>query len=100
MHLASLPDRIQDKFGAEMKDEIIALLFPESAQAAKGAEPTVTALLRNQQGSIELRKLRPDRKLLGKALFAGRFNCGTPILDPETREIIGYEIEPLATSPA
>lgn len=100
MHLALVPARTQDKFGAEMKDEIIALLFPESAQAAEGAAPTVTALLRNHQGLMELRNLKPDRKLLSKALFAGRFNCGTPILDPETREVIGYEIEPLATSAA
>ena len=80
-----------------MQDEIIALLLPESARVAEGASPMVTALLRNGQGLMELRRLKPDRKLLRRARIAGRFNCGTPILDPDTREIIGYEIEPIAT---
>ena len=31
--------------------------------------------------------------------LAGRLNCGTPIVDPFTREVIGYEIDPI-TLPA
>jgi hypothetical protein len=25
----------------------------------------------------------------------GRLNCGKPILDPATREVMGYEIDPI-----
>lgn len=79
-----------------MQPEVLALLFPEPNQPTEGATPLVTALLRDAQGTMEVRRLRPDRSLLQKALVAGRFNCGKPILDPSTREVIGYEIEPLA----
>ena len=44
---------------------------------------------------MELRKMTPDKSLLSEARLAGRFNCGKPIVDPLTREVIGYEIEPM-----
>lgn len=80
----------------EMQSEVLALIFPESHQPTDGSTPLVTALVRDAQGLMELRRLRPDRSLIRKALVTGRFNCGKPILDPATREIIGYEIEPIA----
>jgi hypothetical protein len=79
-----------------MQSEIIALLFPEPSQAIEGPAMLVTALLRDAQGMMELRSLRPDKSLLRRARVAGRFNSGTPIVDPQTREVIGYEIEPIA----
>ncbi len=33
--------------------------------------------------------------MMKRALLTGRFNSGKPIVDPQTREVIGYEIEPL-----
>jgi hypothetical protein len=44
---------------------------------------------------MEIRRLRPDKALLRAARLAGRMNSGKPIVDPNTREIIGYEIEPM-----
>ncbi len=82
-----------------MQSEVLALLFPEPNQPTDGSTPLVTALLRDAQGLMELRRVRPDKSLIGKARVAGRFNCGKPILDPSTREVIGYEIEPIV-SPA
>lgn len=79
-----------------MQSEVIALLFPASGSAAEGTTPLVTALLRDAEGLMELRHLRPDKALLRKARLAGRLNCGTPIVDPLTREVIGYEIDPIA----
>jgi hypothetical protein len=79
-----------------MQSEVIALLFPASGSPAEGTTPLVTALLRDAEGLMELRHLRPDKALLRKARLAGRLNCGTPIVDPFTREVIGYEIEPIA----
>jgi hypothetical protein len=40
--------------------------------------------------------MKPDKSLLSEVRLAGRFNCGKPIVDPLTREVIGYEIEPMA----
>jgi len=79
-----------------MQPEIIALLFPEPAEAVAGPALLVTALLRDAEGTMELRHLRPDKNLIRRARVTGRFNSGKPILDPQTREVIGYEIEPIA----
>jgi len=79
-----------------MKSEIIALLFPESHAAVEGARPVVTALLRDDQGLMELRNMAADTAVFRAARLAGRLNRGKPILDPHTREVIGYEIDPIA----
>ena len=79
-----------------MQSEVIALLFPESHPSSEGPTPVVTALLRDAQGLMELRHLRPDKALLRAARLAGRLNSGKPIIDPYTREVIGWEIEPIA----
>lgn len=78
-----------------MQPEIIALLYPEPAQSQDDSAGQVTAVLRDADGAMEVRRLKPDRGLLSRARLTGRFNSGKPIVDPLTREIIGYEIEPL-----
>jgi hypothetical protein len=83
-----------------MQPEVIALLFPESHGSPVGQTLVVTALLRDAEGTMELRNLRPDNALLRSARLAGRLNSGKPILDPHTREVIGYEIEPMAVPAA
>lgn len=83
-----------------MQSEVIALLFPAPSSVAEGSTPLVTALLRDPEGLMELRHLRPDKALLRKARLAGRLNCGTPIVDPLTREVIGYEIDPIVVPAA
>lgn len=79
----------------DVQPEVIALLFPENAPAALGAVPLVTALLRDAEGFMQLRHVKPDPTLLRKARVAGRINGGKPIVDPLTREVIGCEIEPI-----
>jgi hypothetical protein len=79
-----------------VQSEVIALLFPEHGPATGGAVPFVTALLRDAEGLMQLRRVTPDASLLRKARVAGRMNKGKPIVDPVTREVIGCEIEPLA----
>jgi hypothetical protein len=44
---------------------------------------------------MEVRRIKPDRSLMSRAMLTGRFNSGKPIVDPQTKEVIGYEIEPL-----
>ena len=83
-----------------MQSEVIALLFPALGPGFDGSTPLVTALVRDVDGVMEVRQLRPDRTLLHKARVAGRLNCGTPIIDPVTREVIGYEIDPIAVPAA
>ena len=79
----------------DVQAEVIALLFPEKGAATGGGLPLVTAFLRDAQGLIELRRLEPNPALLRRARVAGRMNDGKPIVDPVTREVIGYEIDPL-----
>lgn len=102
MHLA--PDAVSrlttgnvDRMNAH---EVIALLFPERKGPRDGTAPLVTVLLRDETGLIELRNLKPDVALIRRALVTGRMNCGKPIVDPVTREVIGYEIEPIAAPAA
>ena len=79
------------------QDEVLALLFPEPASNGQPAK-TVTAFVRDPHGGLMLQAVVPNRALLKRALVAGRANDGTPILDPVTREVIGYELAPLAVA--
>lgn len=83
----------------EVSSEVIALLFPEQGPAGRGTESIATALLRDAQGLLGLRSLVPDASVLRQARVVGRMNRGKPIVDPASREVIGYEIEPLADAP-
>ena len=78
-------------------EEVLALLFPEPATAGNPSS-SVTAFVRDPQGGLMLASVVPDRTLLEAALVTGRWNSGTPILDPQTREVIGYELAPLAVA--
>jgi hypothetical protein len=78
-----------------MIHEVIALLFPEPNRAKEGAVQAVLALFRDEQGVMEVKSIRPDVSLIKRARLTGRLNCGIPILDPATREVMGYEIEPI-----
>jgi hypothetical protein len=79
-----------------MTSEVIALLYPDPGQARDEPSQSVTALVRDAEGPVELRNMVADTNILRRARLAGRFNCGKPIVDPVTREVIGYEIEPMA----
>jgi hypothetical protein len=78
-------------------EDVLALLFPEPASNGQPAK-TVTAFVRDPQGGLMLQAVVPSRSLLKRALVAGRANDGTPIIDPVTREVIGYELSPLAVA--
>ena len=78
-----------------MNLEVIALLFPDPGRAKEGAVQSVLALVRDEHGALEVKNLRPDIALIRRARVTGRVNCGTPILDPVSRQVIGYEIDPI-----
>ena len=65
----------------------------EDDPAAAAAQ--LLALVRDDQGFVEIKSLRPDVALIRRARVTGRVNCGKPILDPNTREVMGYEIAPI-----
>jgi hypothetical protein len=77
--------------------EVLALLFPEPATAGHPAK-TVTAFVLDPYLGLQLQSIVPNRNLLARVRVAARANEGTPIIDPHTREIIGYELAPLAVA--
>jgi hypothetical protein len=79
----------------EMDQEVLALLFPDPSRTREGPVQSVLALVRDEQGFVEIKSLRPDVALIRRARVTGRVNCGKPILDPSTREVMGYEIAPI-----
>ena len=78
--------------------EVLALLFPETATHGKPATEQVMAVVQDAQGEIALHTVVPDKNLLRRARVTGRQKSGTPIIDPNTREIIGYELAPIAVA--
>ena len=52
-----------------------------------------TILLRSADGQMSVRTVSPDSTLGQFALSTGCFRNGAPIVDPVTREHLGYEME-------
>lgn len=77
--------------------EVLALLFPEPPKGGSPAQ-TVTALVVDPHLGLQVRSVVPNRSLLESVRVAARVNEGTPIIDPYTREVIGYELAPLAVA--
>ena len=61
-------------------EEVLALLIPEAA-AAGAPSAMATAVVRDEDGALQLRSVVPNRHMLSRALVAGRVNDGTPIID-------------------
>jgi hypothetical protein len=78
-------------------EEVLALLIPEPPSGGQPS-PLATAFVNDPQQGLILRSVVPSRSLLQAARVAGRYNSGTPIVDPRTREVIGYELAPLAVA--
>jgi len=75
--------------------EIIAIVLGESnerwhaGQLGKGAQ----RLIRRADGSVRLEPVESEEEFERAARATGCFRRGKPIRDPETREVIGYEME-------
>ena len=80
------------------ESEVLALLFPE--QSVGGGKPSgqVMAVLQDAQGGLALHNVVADSELLRRARVAVRHKSGTPIVDPHSREVIGYELDPIAVA--
>jgi hypothetical protein len=88
----------QDTVKVLEESEVLALLFPE--QGGSGGKPSgpVLAVLQDAQGGLALHHVVADSKLLRRARVAVRYKSGTPIVDPHSREVIGYELDPIAVA--
>jgi hypothetical protein len=71
-----------------MEAEVVALLPPEVQADGRAV---AVALVRHADGRMDVRDLCED-SARGVATRA-RFRRSSPILDPSTREVIGYEME-------
>ena len=76
--------------------EIIALVLGESndnrwhaGQFGKGAQ----RLVRRPDGRVTLEQVESQEEFDRTARTTGCFRRGKPIRDPDTREVIGYEME-------
>jgi hypothetical protein len=67
--------------------EIIALLLPET-----GPEPA-TVLVRRADGQMALEAVARDSNFARESMTTGCFRRGKPIVDPVSREVMGYEME-------
>jgi hypothetical protein len=71
--------------------EVIALLLGE--HSARKSVLGAQRLVRDEDGSIVLEDVETVEDFDATARTTGCFRRGTPIVDPESREVIGYEME-------
>lgn len=83
--------------------ELIGLLLPEpeldaSPVPIKGrARTSATALVRKSDGQMALEPVAADDLAAREGLKTGCFRKSRPIIDPVSREIMGYEMEMVDT---
>lgn len=79
-------------------NELIALLLPETKQDTD--EDVLTGLFRDAEGRMSLKHLTrewaQEMPFKEQVMTTGCFRRGKPIVDPVSREVIGYEMEMIA----
>ena len=78
-----------------MNAEIIAVDLPDDEQRNPS---TTTVLLRTADGQISLQNVSRDSALGREALRTGCFRRGKAIIDPISRQMLGYEMERVMNS--
>jgi hypothetical protein len=79
--------------------EIIGLLLPDSDPSLNQVPPNgrplpqARALVRKADGQMALEVVAADSTISRDAMKTGCFRRGSPIIDPVSREIMGYEME-------
>ena len=79
-----------------MTDKVIAVLMPKGKRRENAKNGGVQALIRRDDGEVVLQDVQDTGVFRGEDI--ARFRRATEILDPETREVIGYEMEPISES--
>jgi hypothetical protein len=76
------------------QSEVVALLLPEGeAEHAAHPEHRATLLIRRPNGEFALEQVDARLALAKRAANTGCFRKGQPIIDPLTRQVMGYEME-------
>jgi hypothetical protein len=78
-----------------MSREVIAVLMPRKKRQKKSGEG-VQALVRLDDGEMVLEDVEDTAVFSGEDV--ARFRTAMAIKDPETREVIGYEMEPVPSA--
>jgi hypothetical protein len=75
--------------------EVIAMVMAEGEGSNSGGRThrMATLLMRGADGQMSLQTVRTDSALGQQAMSTGCFRNGTPIVDPVTRQLLGYEME-------
>ena len=73
-----------------MSEEVIAMLMPDEKRDGKSGQG-VQALVRKEDGEVTIRDVQ-DTSVYRSDEIA-RFRQAVAIRDPETREVIGYEMQ-------
>jgi hypothetical protein len=78
--------------------QVIALLLPDSTPEAPLCHAVqvgrnAMALMRDSTGRMTVEEVVADNDFMDKLVDTGCFRRGKPIIDPTTRQIMGYEME-------
>ncbi len=76
------------------QSEVIAVLLPEFDAAATSREPrAATMIVRRADGQFVLETIDARVALAQRAANTGCFRKGKPIVDPNSKEVMGHEME-------
>jgi hypothetical protein len=73
--------------------EVIAVLV--AGYDDDGSE-RATVILRDSQGNVTMKQMSAEDGLLQRVASSDRFRRGKPIVDPGSRQVVGYELERVA----
>lgn len=86
--------------------QVIALLLPDQdteSAAMHRAENYIahgsTVLVRSADGRMLLETVTADTEFMEQIMTTGRFRRGKAIIDPMTRQVMGYEMEMITDPP-
>jgi hypothetical protein len=76
------------------QSEVVAVLLPEADAAAGYRQPrAATMIVRRADGQFVLETIDARVALADQAANTGCFRKGKPIIDPSSREVLGYEMD-------
>lgn len=73
-----------------MQAKVIAVVMSDGETHS---DRSATVLVRDANGQISLRTVNPDTPMGREAMRTGCFRRGKAIIDPVSRQMLGYEME-------
>ena len=85
--------------------QVIALLLPDSPPEAPHLHPlklghNAMALMRDAAGRMSIEEVVADQDFMNHLVDTGCFRRGKPIVDPQSRQVMGYEMEKISVAQA